>query len=573
MLLQLNVRNIALIEELSIEFGAGMNCLSGETGAGKSIIIDSINIILGGRVSREIIRTGYEAASVEAVFETKLPSLTQLLESMGIPLEEDNMLILFREFNLSGKNNCKINGRTATLSMLKRIGEVILDLHGQHDNQSLLRVESHIDLLDLFGAQEISNLKSMYSNFLNQFKVTRSKMKSITGDPFERERQADLFTYQIDEIVKANLKKNEDEELTARRTILMNSEKIAFALSKAYGYMISNGEEGACAVDKLSEAKNQIFSIIRYSEQYSNIYEKIEELCFQTENIGDLLRNEREFVEYNRSEIEEIEERIDLISKFKRKYGNTIEKILEYCDSIQIQLENLKNSEQLVIELEEQAREQISRIYEISAKMNILRKNAANILEIEICKQLEELEMKKASFEVSIEHECNAIKGIYESFGKTGMDKVEFLVSANPGEPVKALSKIASGGELSRIMLAIKTILADVDGIPTLVFDEIDIGISGQAARKVGEKMKIISKNHQVICVTHLAQIAAIAEHNILINKIYKDNKTLTNAQTLDSEGKIQEISRLLDGNVNSEITAQHAREMINSFNNNINSV
>jgi len=568
MLLQLNVRNIALIEQLSIEFGAGMNCLSGETGAGKSIIIDSINIILGGRVSREIIRTGFDSASVEAVFATNMPLLTQLLQSMGIPLEEDNTLILFREFNLSGKNSCKINGRTATLSMLKRIGEVILDLHGQHDNQSLLRVESHIDLLDLFGAQEIINLKAIYSDFLSKFKEIRSKMKSITGDPCERERQADLFSYQIDEIIKANLKSDEDEELISRRTILMNSEKIAYALSKAYSCMISNEEEeGSCTADKLSEAKNEMLSIVKYSEQYSNIHEKIEELCFQIENIGDLLRSEREVIEYNRSEIEEIEERIDSISKLKRKYGNTIDKILLYCDSIQVQLDNLQKSEELAIELEEQAKEQVLKIYEVSAQMNVLRKNAANILETEICKQLEDLEMKKASFEVLVDHEDNSKDGIYESFGKSGMDKVEFLVSANPGEPVKALSKIASGGELSRMMLAIKTILADVDGIPTLVFDEIDIGISGQAARKVGEKMKLISKNHQVICVTHLAQIAAIAENNILISKIYKDDKTLTSAKTLDLEGKVQEISRLLDGNMNSEITAQHAREMINSFN------
>ncbi len=566
MLLQLNIRNIALIDKLTIEFGEGMNCLTGETGAGKSIIIDSISCMLGGRTSRDTIRTGCDTASVQGVFSDASPLVTEILTEFGMEPEEDHTLILYREFNAAGRNLCRINGRTATISMLKRIGEALIDIHGQHDNQSLLRPDSHMKLLDLFGGSEIQTILQNYRKKLEIFKETLNTLQSLNGDPKERARLADLLSYQINEIERANLTAGEDDELNEQRMILANGEKIAYGLNKAYEIILADHYENASLRAMVNVLRNEIAAISGYCTRYEEILEKIEEMSYLLEDISSMVSSEKDAAVYEPSMMEQVEERIDEINRLKRKYGGTIEDILCFAQEARQQLALLSDSESRCQELLTALSRMSQELLNLCEDLNFARAKVSKLLEEKICKELEELEMRKTKFRVQIDYRSDENSEDYPEFTKNGLDEVEFLISANPGEPLKPLAKIASGGELSRIMLAIKTILADVDKISTLIFDEIDTGISGQAARKVGEKMKWISRRHQVICVTHHAQIAAIADYNIYIKKQFDQDRTTTEAKLLNYQEKIQEIGRLLDGGSASEITLEHAKALIDGI-------
>ncbi|MDR0286384.1 MAG: DNA repair protein RecN [Clostridiales bacterium] len=558
MLCQLSIKNIALIDELTVDFEYGMNCLTGETGAGKSVIIDSVNVILGERAAKDLIRSGENTASVEAVFNVESIEVSKKLSEIGIEEEQDYTLIIYREFSVSGKNNCRINGRPVTVSMLKILGEVLVDIHGQYDNQSLMKVETHINLLDKFGGKPIEDKINEYCRHFDRYKSIKKQIMEITGDPQERERLKDLLEYQADEIDKAKLKTNEDREISERRELLVNSEKIAKSLNEVYEMLYSSADGQKTAFDLVSLCRNSLNQITKYGDNYNELLSKDEELFYGIEDLGELIRKETENLEFDPNELEKIDERLDLIYRLKKKYGNTIEEVLDFYQSACEKLDKIANSGELAKKLGKDLASERERLDKSAAELTLLRKEAAARLEEGITKHLDELEMKQAVFKVYFEK-------IDTDYREDGLDKIQFLISANPGEPVKALSKIASGGELSRIMLAIKTMFAEVDDIPVLIFDEIDIGISGRAARKVGEKMRFISKNHQVICVTHLAQIAAISNCNICIEKTYEEGRTLTRANILDKTGKIQEIARLLDGGNVTETTIKHAAEMIES--------
>lgn len=568
MLQQLDIQNIALIDKVNIELGNGLNILSGETGAGKSIIIDSIHAILGERLSKDLIRTGKEKAVVEAVFQVKNDKLSDLFEKMGMDPEEDGTLIISREFSLSGKNICRVNGKMVTVSVLKEIGERIIDIHGQFDNQSLLRTESHIELLDSFGGEGIQKLRQEYSKLLLEYRETKNRLKEYSGDRIERERKIDLLKYQADEIKKAKLKPGEEETLEKQRMLLANSEKIIGTLSSAYELIYSGSRGRSSTADSINEAISNLNSIARLDDKYDRLSARLQDLSYQLDDIIEEIRRERDDIEFDPGLLEQIDERIDLIYRLKRKYGNSVEEILSYCRNIENDLNEISNSEEIVQKLQEKLEKLNNKLYETAVKISEERHMASQLLESEIGNELEDLEMKKARFKVSTEFDDRLEPDGSRKYLPNGLDRVEFLISPNAGEPLKPLSKIASGGEMSRIMLAIKTILADVDEIPTLIFDEIDIGISGKASQKVGEKLSYISKNHQVICVTHLAQIACMADSHFLIKKISDESSTMTVVEKLSGPSVKDEIARILGGANISNTTVKLADEMLKSARN-----
>ena len=561
MLLQLDIHDVALIDEISIELGEGLNVLTGETGAGKSIIIDSINAVLGDRVSREIIRTGSEKALVEAVFRVDAERIRDIMNDMGMEPEEDGTLILSREITQSGKNTCRINGKMVSATFMKAIGERLIDIHGQHDNQSLLKTECHIELLDSFAGESLRSVKEEYARLLEQYRDVRAKLKALSGDPGERERKMDLLKFQVDEIRKARLKTGEDEELNKQKTLLVNAGKISDTLAMVYD-LLSGNSAGNSALDMMNVSLSQLSNIAGLDKSYGEMYSRLQDLIYQLDDLAGEVRQYRESAEYDPAMLDEIEERLDLIFRLKRKYGSTIPEIHEFCQEAEKQLEELEKSEETAKALTEELAKLEELLYQAALKLNAERMKAASLLESKIAQQLDDLEMKKAQFRVDIQFDAEASVASGRKFGNNGLDKVEFLISPNVGEPLKPLARIASGGEMSRVMLAIKTILAEVDRIPVLIFDEIDTGISGKAAQKVGEKLSYISRSHQVLCVTHQAQIACIADHNYLIEKTVEKEKTRTKVTRLGDSEKTKEIARLIGGET-TEASLKYAEEMI----------
>lgn len=559
----MEINNIALIDRVNIELGGGLNILTGETGAGKSIIIDSINAIMGERVTKDLIRSGKEKASVQAVFSVDYREIALLCEKAGIEPEEDGTLIVSREFSVEGKSSCRVNGRLVTVSFLKELGELLIDMHGQHDNQSLLRVDSHRALLDSFIGADIEDTLREYGAALSKYKEIKSKIKSLSGNRNERERKIDLLKYQMDEIKGAKLKKGEEESLTRDRAILAGSEKIFASMSAAYDLLFSDVRGSNSIIDGINGAISQISSILKIDDEFADLVRRLEEHLYGLQDVAEDIRNRRDGVEFNPGRLEEIEERLDIIFRLKKKYGSTIEEILQYQASISQEFTQLTQSDELVQELTKELDGVQETLFVLAGDLHEKRRNAAIVLEDSIGKELDDLEMKRAKFKVEI-----MIDGEQDAHGdrrytQYGLDKVEFMISPNAGEPLKPLSKIASGGEMSRIMLAIKNILADVDRIPTLVFDEIDTGISGRAAQKVGEKLSDISQKHQVLCVTHLPQIAAMAEEHFGIEKVMDADSTRTFVTSLKGEAAVEELARMLGGASISGISLDHAREML----------
>ncbi len=565
MLVGLNINNVALIESVDMELREGLNVLTGETGAGKSIIIDSINAVLGERLSKDLIRTGTEKAVVEAVFIVDNDKLSGVFESMGITPEDDGTLVVSREYSISGRNICRINGRAATVTMLKELGEHLIDIHGQYDNQSLLKVDRHIELLDLFSGDAVKNLKREYANCLEEYRSIRNKMAERMGDRNERERRLDLLRYQINEIENARLKPGEDESLEKQRVILSSTEKIIDALNDSYDLLYAGGDVKNSALDSINRAISEINGISRIDEKYMSISKRLEEISYLLDDVSEEIRKEKDGMELSPGILEQIEERLDAIYRLKRKYGSSIDEILKYRDKISSELEEMENSEELAAKLTQMLKKNELELYDMAKKLHEERSKACEILENGISLELDDLEMKKAGFKVSMEFDDTVDSQGQRKYTINGLSRVEFLISPNAGEPLKPLSKIASGGEMSRVMLAIKTVLAGVDRMPTLIFDEIDTGISGRAARKVGEKLSIISRNHQVICITHLAQIASMADWHYLIEKVTEKDRTSTKIHKLSGKEVSKEIARILDGSDASDITLKHAEEMLSS--------
>jgi DNA repair protein RecN (Recombination protein N) len=558
MLMQLDIQNIALIDNLSLEIAPGLNVLTGETGAGKSILIDSINAVLGERVTKDIIRNGKEKAFIEAVFNCENTYINDILEQLGIEFEEGN-IIISREINLSGKNTCRINGRLVNVSVLKQVGELLLDIHGQHDNQSLLKTEKHIELLDAFGGETIEKLKADYLEVFMQYKTIKSKLQGLIGDKGEIARRMDMLKFQIDEIKNAKLKKGEDENLIKQRQILANSEKIMNSIICSYE-LLNEDNNGKSALYNSNKALQELSNIVKYDRDLIPVSDKLESVIYQLEDICEDLRAKKEEAEFSPDELSHIDERLDIISRLKRKYGSTLEEVLEFFDKSRNEYDELLQSESLIEDLNKQLATILQKLSDSAAILHLERQKAALILEENITAELENLEMKNSRFKVNL-----LINEDGKHFSKNGLNTVEFLISSNIGEPLKPLSKIASGGEMSRIMLAIKTILANVDAIPTLIFDEIDTGISGKAAQKVGEKLSYISKTHQVLCVTHLSQLACMADNHLLIEKNSNGENTFTTVRYLDPKGRIEEVARIIGGSDITTLATAHAEELINA--------
>ena len=559
MLIQLEVENVAIIEKLNIPLYKGFIVLTGETGAGKSIIIDSLNALLGSRISRELIRSGADKASVQGLFSYAVNDnkLIELLESMGIEPQDDQSILISRTFTESGKNVCRVNGSMVTVGMLRELGQRLVDIHGQHDNQSLLRAETHIELLDLFAGEKLATEKVGYNESLQKLNALKTKLRTLTGLDKERERTLDTLRFQIGEIEAARLYIGEDTELEAKSRIFAHSEDIISAFSNAYKYLRGEDDEDKNALDKIGFSLEAIRKVGDINSDYMDISNALEEIEEKLTDISRDIREIKDGTEYDPKVHKNVEERISLIQGLKRKYGETIEEVLKYLNDSKERLDEIEQSEELILKIREEIDSAEVSLHKRCEIMNKLRRKAANKLETDILKELADLEMPKTQFEVSI------ISCPDEGFNENGTDKVEFLFSPNMGEPLKPLSKIVSGGEMSRVMLAIKAILADIDSIPTLVFDEIDTGVSGKAASKLGEKLKAVAKGHQVICITHHAQIASQANTHYLIEKEEKGGRTLTLVKQLEGIDRENEIIRLLSGEHATPAAKKLARELL----------
>ena len=536
MLSTLHIKNIGIIDDLSINFEEGFNVLTGETGAGKTLIIGSLAILSGGRFSKEMIRKGEECSLIEA--------------SIFVPqseFAEDGNIIISREVYSNGRNTCKVNGNLVTVSELKRIMSKIIDIHGQHDNQNLLDNTKHIVYLDSFIGDELFKMKQEYQEYFNKYNEIKNKLKNNYGDGTEKTRRLDLLRYQYNEIDVANLKIGEDLELEEKHNIMMNSEKLKENLEEIDENINSN------AIEYISNSIRCLEKIEDYGEIYKSKLAELKSTYYELqETARDLssLKDEANFDEYER---DEVERRLDIIFSLKRKYGNSIEEILEYKSKLAEEIEQIENVEEINKKLRTEQKEIESKMNNLCNLMNEKREKYGIILSEKINNELKDLEMPNACFSIKIEKEA--------SFNINGNDKIEFAISTNIGEESKELIKIASGGEMSRIMLAIKTVLADIDEVPILVFDEIDTGISGKAAKAVAEKMKIISNKHQTLCITHLPAIAAQGDNNFYIYKEAKNGKTRTNIKKLNEEETIFEIARISNGDI-TDVAIENAKEL-----------
>jgi DNA repair protein RecN (Recombination protein N) len=547
MLTSLKIENVAIIESAAIEFGCGLNVLTGETGAGKSIVIDSINAILGERTSRDIIRTGAQSAKVYAVFEDVNERVRNFLDENGIDCE-DGVLIINRTLSREGKNVCRINGAPVTVSMLREIGGELIDIHGQHDNQSLLSPEKHCGFVDSFAGN--SDLIADYRKKYGRLCEIRSRLKKLTTDESSKSQRIDFLTYQIDELEKAEITIGERDELKARKSLINNSQKVIESLNIAYEALKADG----AGIDMITDAESEIANASAYMEMLGEASEKITDIRYELEDIAETVRDAMAEVDFDPSELEDIDERLDLLYRFSKKYGDTEEEMLEYLEKARAELDNIAFSEERVKELQKQEKEALVETETAACKLTESRKTAGEKLSNAICSELEFLDMPNVRFVVK----CNDI-GLTEN----GKDEIEFLISANAGEEPKPLAKIASGGELSRIMLAIKNVLAETDGVDTMIFDEIDTGVSGRAAQKIAMKLRSASKGRQVICVTHLAQIAAQGDVHLYISKSVSDGKTYTNIKSLIEEERVAEIARIMGGMEITKLQLESAREML----------
>lgn len=552
MLQHLHIENFALIDKISLEPSGNLNVLTGETGAGKSIIIDSINFVLGGRVSKDVIRTGKEKAIVEAVFDS-LEKLRPLFDENGLNFDEES-IILYREFNSAGKNVCRVNGRIVNTSILSEIGQYLVDMHGQHDNQSLMKSSLHMSLLDLFCGNELFEKLAKYKEVLFHLRALKKELEGLKSHALERKNKIDFLKFQINEILSANLVVGEDDELESKRSLMKNWERISECLTFAYAQLSESNDGKPPANDQIALAASKLLIAAPYNNEIFEITEKINEIVFQLQDISSTIRDFIFGIEFSAIELEQAEERLDVITRLKKKYGRKIENIFEFCEKASEELEIIDISPEKIFELEKIYNHNEIKAHAMAQEISFQRKKVSKIIESKVAIELEDLEMRGAAFEG---------KFSTTPLLTSGIDKMEFLFSANKGEPVKPLSKIASGGEMSRVMLAIKSILAEVDQIPLLIFDEIDSGISGIASQKVGEKLKGLAKNHQIICVTHHAQIAAMANRHFCVSKLEENNKTITKVENIFLEKRVAEIGRLLSGAHLTDISKKHAQELL----------
>lgn len=551
MLKTLDIENIAVIEKAQIEFSAGFNVLTGETGAGKSIVVDSINAILGERTSRELVRNGADFAFVSALFTDINDTVKDKLSELGYIPEDDNSLLLTRRISSDGKSACKINGRPATVSVLREVGDTLVNIHGQHDSQSLLNPDCHYKFIDMLsgGSELIENYKSAFSEFIH----IRRRLKQLTAQAEKNDNSTELLDFQINELENADIKVGETEKLTARKKILDNADGALEAYNAVLS-TLSGDDENAGVKLSLASVANEIEKYSDVSDDAAKAYSLLQNIDDELETVKSLVENAAQSLDYDPDEKEKIEERLDQLYRLGKKYGGTEEAMLENLEKFKAQRVAINTDEEELEKLTEEYDSSFDKVQKLAGELSDLRKQTALKFENDVKAQLEFLDMPKISFKVNFE------KGILSS---AGIDKIEFLISTNPGEPPKPLAKIASGGELSRIMLAIKNILAYNDTVDTLIFDEIDTGVSGRASVKIGMKLKSVSKNTQVITVTHSAQIAAFADTHFLIQKDYENERTYTKVTALDFENRKYELARIMGGLQITDALLEGAEEML----------
>ena len=556
MLKTLCIENIAVIEKADIEFSKGFNVLTGETGAGKSIVVDSINAILGERTSKELVRAGSENAFVTAYFEDINSEVKQKLNEFDLPCEDDGTLMLSRKISAQGKSTCRINGSVCTVSMLKEVGNLLVNIHGQHDSQTLLNADYHYKFVDMYGS--LDGVLDEYKQSFKQLLSVRKQLKALTLDADERDRQIELLDYQIKELTDAEIKVGEWDELKKRKNLILNSQNLLQSLNSALAAF--NGSDDYSGISTLlSTAVKELGTVSDVDGDIKAVYDKAEALNDSVEVVKDALLDKINSIEFEPEELDRIEERLNLYYTFSNKYGETEQDMLYYLDEAVKKRAAFENSEEELEKLNVRYDEIFNQTVALAQKLTDLRQSTAEKLGNEICKQLEFLDMPKIKFTTSFE------KG---NLSANGWDKIEFLIATNVGETAKPLAKIASGGELSRIMLAIKSIIAQKDSIDTLIFDEIDTGVSGKASRKIGLKLKELGAFTQVICVTHSAQIASVADSHFLIEKNVENDRTYTNVTVLDYDGRKNELARIMGGINATESLLKSAEELLNNYGN-----
>lgn len=557
MLWHLSIKNLAIIDDISIEFAEGLNILTGETGAGKSIIIDAINLIVGARADRELIRNGENMASVEAIFTLDdNEELIKTLKELDFVDDDDTELLISRQIYSNGRNVIRVNGRAVVTSVLRDISQLLIDIHGQHQHQSLLDKSYHMGFLDSFD-DDIKPVKVQTAQLYSQWRTLQSQIDDIDANRADFERNKELMEYQINEIEEADLKIGEDEELFEKKQILKNAQIIISALESAYSSLNSGERDGSMgALELLYSAKEKLSGIAKYSAEYSDIYDTTESAYYEIEEISDSIDRILRKVSYSDEQAQEIDDRLYIINSLKRKYGKSIASVNAFASSLREQLEQLQYNMDNAEELHKRERAVYKELVKNCEIIHEKRIAAAELLKNRIISELSYLGMKKVRFEACVESNIDDLSA-------NGYDNVEFLISANEGEPLRPLAKIASGGEVSRIMLSIKSALADIDEIPTMIFDEIDTGISGAVAGAAGKKMHTLSKNHQIICITHQAQIAACADCHFYVSKATENGKTKTSVQVLNKDERIENIAAMISGNVITEAAKAHAKELI----------
>ncbi|NBI65242.1 DNA repair protein RecN [Pseudoflavonifractor sp. 60] len=552
MLSLLHIENIAIIESADISFDAGFNVLTGETGAGKSIVIDSISAVLGERTSRELIRTGAKSALVNAVFTGSFPK--KWLEDNGFPSDGEE-LMLQREIQGDGRNACRVNGRPLTVAQLRELGRQLLNIHGQHDGQQLLDPECHLGYLDSFG--KTGPLVEHYQEAYRSLAQLRRQISQLEMDEVERSRRVDTLEYQIKELERAELKLGEDEELDARKALLRGAGKLMEAVQEAQ-FALSGGEDSRGACDLISEAEGAVRSVAKLGPQLEELSEKLSALRCAADDAAEVLRDFADDFDFSPEELDRLENRLDIIYRLKKKYGPTVADMLDYLERCRAELEQIQDADDTIQRLEKDLEQAKKAAAKQGAALTKARKKAAEDLQKRVQEELRQLDMPKVQFVTDF-----APSPGQDGMDDTGMDQVQFLMSANLGEALKPIQKVASGGELARIMLALKNVLAEDDGIGSLVFDEVDTGVSGRAAQKVAEKMADVARRKQVLCVTHLPQIAAMADTHFSVEKGEKKGRTFTNVVRLEQEGRVEELARLIGGVAVTDVLKQSAAQLL----------
>lgn len=564
MLVELSIRNFAIIKSVTISFQKGLNILTGETGAGKSIIIDALGLLLGGRASADYVRYGETRAEVEGLFE--LPSghpALAVCESVGVQVEQDGMLVVRREISNQGKSIIRINGQLVTLAILRELGPWLVTVHGQHDTHMLMQADKHINWLDAYGESALGAAKEEYAKLYASYRRTKQDLERMARSERELAQRIDLLEYQLNEIESAALVPGEDEKLLQQRKKWINIEKIYSAIQDAYRSLY--GEQKG--MDWLGHAMSELERVASYDEQLPPIVEAVQNAYYQVEDAVHQLRQLADHMEFDPEQLAEVERRLDQIQSLKRKYGKSVDDILEYAAAIQDELDEMRHYEDRLQSVQNRLSELAADLAVEAMELSVIRRECAEKLAQEIEQQLRELHMERARFAITVrqtpDEDGVEIDGIRRHVDANGMDQVEFLISPNPGEPLRPLAKIASGGELSRVMLAIKTILAGTDQVETLIFDEVDTGVSGRAAQAIAEKLARVASKRQVLCITHLPQVASLADAHFRIKKEMSEHETMTVVERLSDHERVIELARMLGG---AEVTAKteaHAREMI----------